>query len=72
MVRALYDCPDMPVGPDGVRCRVVAATHPAGEKKSQIGVTCSGVVYELFFTRLPRASVHRLRCCDTVPASWRL
>jgi hypothetical protein len=54
MVRALYDCPDMPVGPDGVRCRVVVATHPAGEKKSRIGVTRSGVVYELFFSRLPQ------------------
>lgn len=54
MVRALYDCPDVPVGPDGVRCRVVVATHPAGEKKSRIGVTRSGVVYELFFSRLPQ------------------
>jgi hypothetical protein len=54
MVRALYDCPDVPVGPDGVQCRVVVATHPAGEKKSRIGVTRAGVVYELFFSRLPQ------------------
>ena len=54
MVRALYDCPDVPVGPDGVQCRVVVATHPAGEKKSPVGVTRSGVVYELFFSRLPQ------------------
>jgi hypothetical protein len=54
MVRALYDCPNMPVGPDGVQCRVVVATHPADEKKSRIGVTRSGVVYELFFSRLPQ------------------
>ncbi len=54
MVRALYDCPDVPVGPDGVSCRVVVATHPAGEKKSRIGVTRAGVVYELFFSRLPQ------------------
>src|SRR5213080_225024 len=63
MVRTLYDCPDVPLGPDGVSCRVVVATHPAGKKKSPVGVTRSGVVYELFFSRLPRASVHRLRRC---------
>ena len=54
MVRALYDCPDVPVGPDGVSCRVVVATHPAGKKKSPVGVTRAGVVYELFFSRLPQ------------------
>src|SRR6266849_1655643 len=56
LVRQLYDCPDVPVGPEGVRCRVVVATHPAAEneKKSRIGHTRKGVVYELFFTRLPQ------------------
>ena len=54
MVRALYDCPDVPVGPDGASCRVVVATHPAGKKKSSVGVTCAGMVYELFLTRLPQ------------------
>jgi hypothetical protein len=54
VVRSLYDCPDVPVGPEGVRCRVVVATHPAGKKKSRIGVTREGIVYELFFTRLPQ------------------
>src|SRR5437764_814464 len=34
MVRTLYDCPDVPLGPDGVSCRVVVATHPAGTKRS--------------------------------------
>jgi hypothetical protein len=53
MVRSLYDCPDVPVGPEGVRCRVVVATHPAGKKKSSVGVTRTAVVYELFFTNLP-------------------
>jgi len=53
-VRQLYDCPDVPVGPEGVRCRVVVATHPAAEKKSRIGHTRQGVVYELFFTHLPQ------------------
>ncbi|HEY6409587.1 MAG TPA: hypothetical protein VIY29_19180 [Ktedonobacteraceae bacterium] len=54
LVRQLYDCPDVPVGPEGVRCRVVVATHPATSKKSRIGHTRQGVVYELFFTRLPQ------------------
>jgi hypothetical protein len=54
ITRALYDCPDVPVGPAGERCRVVVATHPAGKKKSRVGVTRSGVVYELFFTHLPQ------------------
>ncbi len=54
VVRSLYDCPDVPVGPEGVQCRVMVATHPVGKKKSPVGVTRSGVVYELFFTRLPQ------------------
>jgi hypothetical protein len=54
MVRTLYDCPDVPVGKTGCRCRVVVATHPATEKKSRIGHTRKGVVYELFFTHLPQ------------------
>jgi len=54
MVRSLYDCPEVPVGPEGVLCRVVVATHPEGSKKSPVGVTHSGVVYELFFTALPQ------------------
>src|SRR2546430_9363295 len=54
LLRQLYDCPDVPVGPEGVRCRVVVATHPASEKKSRIGHTRNGVVYELFFTHLPQ------------------
>jgi hypothetical protein len=41
-------------GKTGVRCRVVVATHPATSKKSRIGHTRQGVVYELFFTRLPQ------------------
>ncbi len=54
MVRALYDCPDLALGPEGMRCRLVVATHPAGATKSRIGVTRSGVVYELFLTALPQ------------------
>src|SRR5256884_625912 len=39
MERALYDCPDVPVGPDGVQCRAVVATHPAGRKMSPVWCT---------------------------------
>jgi hypothetical protein len=54
LVRSLYDCPDIPVGPEGMTCRVVVATHQASKKKSPVGVTRAGVVYELFFTNLPQ------------------
>jgi hypothetical protein len=63
MVRSLYDCPQVPVGPEGVRCRVVVATHPADTKKSPVGVTRKGVVYELFFTNLPQQA---FTACDVV------
>jgi hypothetical protein len=63
MGRSLYDCPQIPVGPDGTPCRVVVATHPAGKKKSPIGVTRKGVVYELFFTNLPQQG---FTACDVV------
>jgi hypothetical protein len=56
LVRALYDCPDVSVGPTGQRSRVVVATHPANARKSRIGVTHAGVVYELFFTNLPQSA----------------
>ena len=56
IVRALYDCPDLSLGPEGMRCRVIVATHPAGTTKSRIGVTRSGVVYELFLTPLPQSA----------------
>src|SRR5579863_2903607 len=56
IVRSLYDCPEIPVGPEGVLCRVVVATHPEGPKKSPVGVTRSGIVYELFFTNLPQCT----------------
>jgi hypothetical protein len=54
IVRSLYDCPEVPVGPEGALCRVVVATHPAGKKKSPVGLTHAGIVYELFFTNLPQ------------------
>jgi hypothetical protein len=63
MVRSPYDCPQIPVGPEGTPSRVVVATHPSGKKKSPIGVTRKGVVYELFFTNLPQ---HAFTACDVV------
>jgi len=54
--RALYDCPAVPLGAEGKRCRVVVATHPASEKKSRVGATRAGVVYELFLTNLPQGA----------------
>jgi hypothetical protein len=54
MVRSLYDCPEIPMEPEGVLCRVIVATHQASNKKSPVGVTRAGIVYELFFTNLPQ------------------
>ncbi len=71
-VRSLYDCESIPVGPEGVPCRVIVATHPADQngkrkkkknKKKTVGVTRAGVVYELFFTNLPRQG---FTTCDVV------
>lgn len=56
LMRTLYDCKEVPIRPLGTRCRVVVATHPAGPKKSQVGVERDGVVYELFFTKLPQGA----------------
>src|ERR1700694_4499919 len=63
LVRSLYDCAEIPVGSEGVLCRVVVATHPAGKQKSAVGVTRAGVVYELFFTMLPQQA---FTACDVV------
>ena len=54
IVRTLYDCPELPLGPSGKRCRMVVATHPASARKSRVGITREGVVYELFLTQLPQ------------------
>lgn len=54
LVRTLYDCPDVQVGPAGQRCRVIVATHPKGATKIRVGVERDGVVYELFLTNLPQ------------------
>src|SRR6476660_2210281 len=39
-----------------MQCRLVVATHQAETAKSRIGVTRSGVVYELFVTKLPQSA----------------
>lgn len=44
----------MPIGTGGQPCRIIVATHPAGEQKSRVGRTHEGVVYELFLTALPQ------------------
>ena len=62
-MRSLYDCPAVPVGPEGVLYRVVVATHPAGKKKSPVGITRGEIVYELFFTKLPQQG---FTACDVV------
>ena len=68
-VRSLYNCESIPVGPEGVRCRVIVATHPADQngkkqkKKKTVGVTRVGVSYELFFTNLPQQG---FTACDVV------
>jgi hypothetical protein len=56
VVRSLYDCPDIPVGPQAQRCRVIIASHPAGTTEHQVGVERDGTVYELFFTNLPQSA----------------
>jgi len=63
VVRSLYDCPEVLVGSEGAPCRVVVATHPASKKKSPVGLTRAGVVYELFFTTLPQ---HAFTASDVV------
>src|SRR5947209_10376304 len=62
LVRQLYDCPDVPVGPEGCRCRVVVATHPAASKKSRIGHTREARGLRTLFHASAARGVHRLRC----------
>jgi len=63
IVRSLSDCPAVPIGSEGVSCRVIVATHPEGKQKSSVGVTRAGVVYELFLTTLPQQG---FTACDVV------
>jgi hypothetical protein len=52
--RALFDCPDLLLTPTGPRTRVIVATHPATATTAPIGTTRGELVYELFYTALPR------------------
>ena len=69
LVRQLYDCPDVAVGPEGVRCRVVVATHPAASKKSRIGHTREARGLRTLFHPSAAKRVHCLRCGGSLPAS---
>ncbi|HEU5377582.1 MAG TPA: hypothetical protein VFV38_19335 [Ktedonobacteraceae bacterium] len=59
--RVLDDCPDQRLGESGPLVRIIVATRPAPtkkkkKKKRQVGLTRSGVVYELFWTNLPQSA----------------
>ncbi len=69
IVRSLYDCPEVPIGPEGVLYRVVVATHQASKKKSPVGVTREGTVNATLLHEFATAGVHRLRCRRAVSAS---
>ena len=60
-VRSLYDCPQVPVGPEGVCCRVIVATHPAGKKKAVLASRVQ-VSSTNSFLRIYRSRIHRFRC----------
>lgn len=51
-VRALYDCPDIPLTTGGPRVRLIVASHPATCAPHKIGKKRDGVIYEVFVTRL--------------------
>jgi hypothetical protein len=53
MVRALYDCPAVPLTPTGPEVRLVVATHDATSSSPAIGVERDGTVYELFVSTFP-------------------
>jgi hypothetical protein len=53
MTRALYDCPTVPLTPNGPEVRLVVATHPATSSSPTVGIERDGTVYELFVSTLP-------------------
>ncbi len=53
MMRALYDCPSIPLTAAGPTMRLVVATHPATASAPAVGVERDGTVYELFVSTLP-------------------
>jgi hypothetical protein len=58
LVRTLYDCPDLPVGVQGDRGRLVVATHPTTKIKSRIGVERGGARLRTVLDSLAAASFH--------------
>jgi hypothetical protein len=62
--RALFDCPDVALGPKGPHVRLIVATHPASStSKPPIGVLRAETVYELFLTT---ASPSAFTCADVL------
>ncbi len=53
MMRALYNCPAVPLTPTGPEVRLVVATHDATSSSPAVGVERDGTVYELFVSTLP-------------------
>ncbi len=53
MVRALYDCPAVPLTSTGQEVRLVVATHNATSSSSSLGIEHDGTVYELFVSTFP-------------------
>lgn len=54
--RALFDFPSLQITSEGLRSRVIVATHQASATAAKIGVTRDERVYELFFTALPTSA----------------
>lgn len=54
--RILFDCPEVPLTPDGPCVRLIIATHPHGsrKKKPAVGTVRGSTVYELFVTTAPQ------------------
>ncbi len=69
IVRSLYDCPQVPVGPEGVLCRVVVATRCRWEKEESGWRHTLGRCLRTLLHQFAPAGVHRLRCRRGLPAS---
>jgi len=54
--RALFDCPDLLLSSTGPRTRVIIAMHQATKVPAKIGTIRGAMVYDLFYTALPKGS----------------
>ena len=64
MVRSRGRCPEILVGPEGVRCRMVVATHPSlAKRRARWASRVRAGSHELFLTNLPEP---RFTACDVV------